>query len=60
MAHTRFCQRCGSVMVGRKASKHIADTVRAITGQKIVFEYKCPQCYPDKIADFLNRRDVTN
>jgi len=54
MVHKRICQRCGSIMITRVAPEHIANTVKEITGQKIVIQYLCAVCYPNKVKEFLS------
>ena len=40
----------------RKANKQLTETVRKLTGQQEVWEYICPQCYPEKITGFLEHK----
>ena len=59
MVHKRKCQRCKTTMISRNAPKKQAEIVRKITGQKIVTQYLCPNCYPEKVVAFVNYDDVS-
>jgi len=45
-------------MLKKFAQKDIAEKVRKLTGQIVVWEFLCPECYPDKIKDFLPHKKV--
>jgi len=45
-------------MLKKKAPKNIADQVKALTNQEVVWVWLCPECYPEKIKDFLPHKKV--
>jgi len=53
-----LCRTCGTPTIRRRANAKLAQMVQKLTGQNEVWEYICPQCYPDKIAAFVKREEV--
>ncbi len=39
-------------MLRRTASKSLTNMVRLLTGQNQVWEFLCPDCYPEKVERF--------
>jgi uncharacterized protein with PIN domain len=56
MTGKRYCKRCGCQLLVKKAPPEIAEKVKLLTGQQDVWLYLCPECYPEKVKDFLSHK----